>query len=211
MCAACKTPSWSGGAGLATAHLTSRAREWEPLVPGKRERRGRHPRPPERRRAPPKQPGALGGVRPLPLLECASTRVTPGLRRAKRELAGSGSVLGAGGCQWHGEAEVGVRRSSEDSTRGERAPSHRGRPASSPVVSTLRGLFASSIATQLLCPRTQPPTAPPVPGIAAPGCAPDRSQHGAPARRGPCCPGPPPRSGRRARLLFCPPGRGLRG
>lgn len=237
MCAACKMPSWSGGAGLATAHLTSRAREWEPLVPGKRERRGRHPRPPERRRAPPKQPGALGGLRPLPLLECASTRVTPGLRRAKRELAGSGSVLGAGGCQWHGEAEVGVRRSSEDSTRGgqgpggsqtrragagsragrqetargERAPSHRGRPASSPVVSTLRGLFASSITTQPLCPRTQPPTAPPVPRIAAPGCAPDRSQRGAPARRGPCCPRPPPRSGRRVRLLFCPPGRGLRG
>lgn len=241
MCAACKTPSWSGGAGLATAHLTSRAREWEPLVPGKRERRGRHPRPPERRRAPPKQPGALGGA---PAPPAAGVRVHTGHAGALQGEEGAGGVrfgprgrrvpvargsggrsqtlvrgqherrAGAGGLP---NAEGGGRvagrvagQAAGDSERRAGAEPPRA-PGFLPVVSTLRGLFASSIATQLLCPRTQPPTAPPVPRIAAPGCAPDRSQHGAPARRGPCCPRPPPRSGRRARLLFCPPGRGLRG
>lgn len=89
MCAACKTPSWSGGAGLATAHLTSRAREWEPLVPGKRERRGRHPRPPERRRAPPKQPGALGGA---PAPPAAGVRVHTGHAGAPQGEEGAGGV-----------------------------------------------------------------------------------------------------------------------
>lgn len=89
MCAACKTPSWSGGAGLATAHLTSRAREWEPLVPGKRERRGRHPHPPERRRAPPKQPGALGGA---PAPPAAGVRVHTGHAGAPQGEEGAGGV-----------------------------------------------------------------------------------------------------------------------
>lgn len=273
MCAACKTPSWSGGAGLATAHLTSCARAREPLVPGKRERRGRHPRPPERRRAPPKQPGALGGA---PAPPAAGVRVHTGHAGAPQGEEGAGGVrfgprgrrvpvargsggrsqtlvrgqherrAGAGGLP---NAEGGGRvagrvsgRAAGDSERraGAEPPWAPGflpvvstlrglvtqqprgcpwprpppvRPAPAPAVSTLRGLFASSIATQLLCPRTQPPTTLLSPArMAPPGpCAPNRSQHGRPPRHGPCCPRPPPCSGRRVRLLFCPPGRGLRG
>lgn len=246
MCAACKTPSWSGGAGLATAHLTSRAREREPLVPGKRERRGRHPRPPERRRAPPKQPGALGGA---PAPPAAGVRVHTGHAGAPQGEEGAGGVrfgprgrrvpvargsggrsqtlvrgqherrAGAGGLP---NAEGGGRvagrvagRAAGDSERraGAKPPRAPGflpvvstlrglvtqqprgcpwprptvRPTPAPAVSTLRGLFASSIATQLLCPRTQPPTtllsparmAPPGPALqiapstgARPGTAP---------------------------------------
>lgn len=49
------------------------------------------------------------------------------VRREKRGLvAGSGSVLEASGRQWHEEAEVGVRSSSDDNMRGGRGSQMRG-------------------------------------------------------------------------------------
>lgn len=222
MCAACKTPSWSGGAGLATAHLTSRAREWEPLVPGKRERRGRHPRPPERRRAPPKQPGALGGA---PAPPAAGVRVHTGHAGAPQGEEGAGGVRfgprgrrvpvarGSGGRsqtlvrgQHERRAGAGGRLNAEGGGRvvgrvaGRAAGDSERRAGAEPLRAP--GFLPCGQhppgAVRIVHRHSAPVSSDPAPhrpsrppDRCSGPCAPDRSQHGAPAPARPLLPSPP--------------------